>query len=232
MPHLIILAGHDKGTVYELFGEVTVGRGDDCDLVLDDSSVSRQHVRITVEGSTVHVQDLESSNGVRIGGETVREAHLQLGEEFGIGRYTLVPVADDEKFYKGRFISYFPEHGVVAPSSPQRTTQLGAAQFEEMERNRRLINRARLQLAHDAESFWVPGAHKITFGGKGMVPVEGLFTGGIVAEVAWNGETHVIRRLAKFATVKVNDKSAREAVLSEGDRVTIGKTALCYVIVD
>ena len=50
MPKLIILAGHDKGTVYELFGEVTVGRGDDCDLVLDHSSVSRQHVRITEKG--------------------------------------------------------------------------------------------------------------------------------------------------------------------------------------
>ena len=232
MPKLIILAGHDKGTVYELFGEVTIGRGDDCDVVLDHNSVSRQHVRLTAEGSTVEVEDLDSSNGVIVGGEATRRSTLQMGAEIGVGRYTLVVVDDDEKFYKGRFISYFPEHGQSVSGSQMRTHQLEPGELERMEQKRRLINKSRLQLVDDPSAYWVPGAHKITFGGEGMVPVEGWFTGGIVSEVAWNGQVHVIRALARLVRVKVNGKSVREVTLAQDDEVLIGGTAMLYKIVD
>jgi two-component system, NtrC family, response regulator AtoC len=46
---------------------VTLGRGDECDLVLaGDSSVSRQHARFGVEEDRVWVEDLGSRNGTRI----------------------------------------------------------------------------------------------------------------------------------------------------------------------
>jgi pSer/pThr/pTyr-binding forkhead associated (FHA) protein len=51
-----------------------VGRLPDCDLVVDDPSVSKHHARITWDsgfGSAV-VEDLESSNGTQHNGAPVR----------------------------------------------------------------------------------------------------------------------------------------------------------------
>jgi len=228
MPRIIVLAGQAKRTVFDLFSETTVGSTDECDLVLDGAGVSRNHARLTIVGEDVRIQDLGSANGIRVGGDLVEDTVVSAGAEIGIGRYTLVPVADDQKFYKGRPIMYLPKHGGTGRTATQATTQLGAGEIEKMQQLRHVINGGRLVLDSDPESFWLPGAHKITFGGQGMVEVSGLFTGGIVAEVAWDGTAHVLRRLAKFATIKVNGSKTDEMQLGHGDQVVIGKTAMHY----
>jgi len=48
-------------------GANSVGRDVDADVFVNDSSVSRHHARITVDGFTVHVEDLDSKNGTYIG---------------------------------------------------------------------------------------------------------------------------------------------------------------------
>jgi DNA-binding winged helix-turn-helix (wHTH) protein len=44
----------------------SVGRDVDADVFVNDSSVSRHHARIMVDGFTVHVEDLDSKNGTFI----------------------------------------------------------------------------------------------------------------------------------------------------------------------
>lgn len=51
---------------------LTIGRGEDCDIVLDDNLVSRRHA-ILHGGACVEVQDLGSHNGTRILGESSGE---------------------------------------------------------------------------------------------------------------------------------------------------------------
>ncbi|NJO83658.1 MAG: FHA domain-containing protein [Blastochloris sp.] len=48
--------------------DVTLGRGDDCDVVLPERQVSRQHIRIYKENEMYFAQDLESKNGTWING--------------------------------------------------------------------------------------------------------------------------------------------------------------------
>ena len=43
-------------------GEVTLGRGSDCDLVIQAQSLSRRHATVLVEGGTHFIQDLDSRN--------------------------------------------------------------------------------------------------------------------------------------------------------------------------
>lgn len=58
--------------------EVVIGRGVDCDLVLNDPLVSRQHVRLRHDGPAVEIRDLRSSNGTHLlqgsADEMVRDA--------------------------------------------------------------------------------------------------------------------------------------------------------------
>jgi DNA-binding winged helix-turn-helix (wHTH) protein len=47
-------------------GANIIGRGTDADVFVNDASVSRHHARITIDGVTVHVEDLDSKNGTWI----------------------------------------------------------------------------------------------------------------------------------------------------------------------
>jgi two-component system, NtrC family, response regulator AtoC len=73
-------------------GALTLGRGGDCDIVIDDSSVSRLHAVLHV-GAVIEIEDRGSHNGTRIGERRVasgqRRAVLS-GEVIHLGTATLV----------------------------------------------------------------------------------------------------------------------------------------------
>jgi pSer/pThr/pTyr-binding forkhead associated (FHA) protein len=64
---------------------VLVGRSRECDLMLDDPNVSRQHAEVRREGDGWVIADLGSTNGVKVNGSRVREAALQPGDEITLG---------------------------------------------------------------------------------------------------------------------------------------------------
>jgi len=63
-----------------------VGRGRDCDVVLDDTGVSRRHAEVLPEGDGWTIEDLGSTNGVRVNGLTVQGSHhLRSGDRIEMG---------------------------------------------------------------------------------------------------------------------------------------------------
>ncbi len=68
-----------------------MGRDAGVDLMIaDESSVSRRHAEIRVEGSRVFVQDLGSTNGTFVNGVRVaQEVELKPGDEllFGAAKF-------------------------------------------------------------------------------------------------------------------------------------------------
>ncbi|MEX0702823.1 MAG: GAF domain-containing protein [Planctomycetales bacterium] len=72
MPILEILKGARAGQQCELNGEeVVVGRLADCDIVLPDETVSRQHARFSRGPDGWYVEDLQSRNGTFVNGNRV-----------------------------------------------------------------------------------------------------------------------------------------------------------------
>lgn len=67
--------------------EVTVGRGHQCDVVLDDDRVSRLHAVIRLRGARAVIQDAGSTNGTYVDGERVNGPHeLREGSTIRLGR--------------------------------------------------------------------------------------------------------------------------------------------------
>ncbi|PVG84087.1 DUF2662 domain-containing protein [Nocardioides gansuensis] len=64
---------------------LVVGRGTEADLRINDPGVSRRHVEFTVEGETVHVVDLGSTNGMAVDGAKTTRARLRDGSTVKIG---------------------------------------------------------------------------------------------------------------------------------------------------
>jgi len=49
--------------IYDLDGDIVLGRGERAEIRLEDPFASSQHVRISREGHTVVIEDLGSTNG-------------------------------------------------------------------------------------------------------------------------------------------------------------------------
>lgn len=72
-------------------GENLVGRSVECQLVLDDLLVSREHASITVSEQGAWIADRGSANGVFVNGERVTAAQrLEDGDRIDIGQQELV----------------------------------------------------------------------------------------------------------------------------------------------
>lgn len=67
----------------------TIGRDEDCDIVLDGNTVSRRHCEIIRRGATYILRD-SSRNGTFINGERVRQAQLRDGDQVRIGANVLL----------------------------------------------------------------------------------------------------------------------------------------------
>lgn len=68
-----------------------VGRSRDCDIVLEDTGVSRHHAELRPSAEGWTVRDLGSTNGVRVNGQDIRAAHrLHAGDRLQLGSTELV----------------------------------------------------------------------------------------------------------------------------------------------
>lgn len=70
-------------------GKQVLGRGPDCDLVLDDRSVSARHLELTLQEGAVEVRDLGSTNGTLLDGRRLEQFCVQPDSWFVAGRVLL-----------------------------------------------------------------------------------------------------------------------------------------------
>lgn len=73
-PVLIIRDNNDLPARHWLMekDDIVLGRGEECDLTLDERQISRQHIRVYKDGNKFYVQDLESKNGTWVNGTQLK----------------------------------------------------------------------------------------------------------------------------------------------------------------
>ena len=104
-----VVSGPDHGKRLTVSSaRALVGTSPICDLVLTDERVSRRHLALSVEESTLRVEDLQSTNGTFAGEIRITGAYLRGSETITIGKtlllVTLVPAEESEKI--GRAVSF------------------------------------------------------------------------------------------------------------------------------
>jgi len=87
---LTVLQGPDEGKEYFLRGPtVVVGRSLECDLTLNDASISRKHFRIERRDSEYVIADLGSGNGTLVHGAPITRCPLKEAATISIGTTVL-----------------------------------------------------------------------------------------------------------------------------------------------
>jgi hypothetical protein len=74
-------------------GRTLVGRSPECDIFLDDVTVSRRHAEIVREGDEFTIRDLGSLNGTYVNRKRIESTTLQDDDEVQIGKYRLTFLA-------------------------------------------------------------------------------------------------------------------------------------------
>jgi pSer/pThr/pTyr-binding forkhead associated (FHA) protein len=90
-PALIVRAGGGRaGETFPLEHErITIGRSPDCEIFLDDVTVSRKHAVIAKNADDFRIEDEGSLNGTFVNKKRVEAANLENGDELQIGKYRL-----------------------------------------------------------------------------------------------------------------------------------------------
>ena len=90
-PALVVRAGGGRaGESFATAGPRTlIGRSPDCDVFLDDVTVSRRHAEITHEKDSYVIRDLGSLNGTFVNRHRIETSVLSDDDEVQIGKYRM-----------------------------------------------------------------------------------------------------------------------------------------------
>jgi FHA domain/zinc-ribbon domain len=94
-PALVVRAGGGRaGESFRPAGPRTrIGRSPDCEIFLDDVTVSRNHAVLIDEGGEFVVEDQGSLNGTFVNRKRIDRAPLHEGDELQVGKYRLTFIA-------------------------------------------------------------------------------------------------------------------------------------------
>jgi DNA-binding NtrC family response regulator len=90
----VLAIGEDTVVMFPLpdRGEVVIGRGEECEILIDDGSISRRHAALEI-GSDIKIRDLGSSNGTFVRQHRLmpnRPVAIAVGEAVTIGKASLL----------------------------------------------------------------------------------------------------------------------------------------------
>ena len=66
-----------------------VGRDEACDLVIENTQISRRHCLLDVTARGLFVRDLDSTNGTFVNGRVIKEGYVNAGDRLTLGTYTV-----------------------------------------------------------------------------------------------------------------------------------------------
>jgi len=209
-------------------GEITIGRAQENDIVIDNLAVSRRHAKIFTsfwKGSKVVIKDLGSANGTFVNGLRVDEAELKNGDMILVGKHILkfyeegAPKPEESLVFRG-------ERGTVMVDAKTQEKFLEKLQSERFSKAPRLILSNGKEIEIKDDSFTIGS------GDNPNLKIEGLFVKSPHAKILkrTDGAHRIVSMGSFIRPTKVNGTTVKEKVLRDGDIIKIGKHEMIFAI--
>ena len=223
MAKVLVFRGRRKEATHDLTKrEVTIGRGDDADIRVDNPLVSRRHATLSFRDSEWRIADLNSPNGVYVNGEQVTDHVLQVGDRIELGQDVVVFAGAGDSVWDGvdTFADRKPDF-----TADEATAVLPRKDIESIHRKVGQRLRAHLVVEGDGARGEVPLADKSLVLGFDdecdvRLPGKALF-GKKVAELVRQGQGWAVIALTSLVPVKVGGVKVSSQPLRDGDVIEI-----------
>ncbi|RMG50972.1 MAG: FHA domain-containing protein, partial [Gammaproteobacteria bacterium] len=210
---LVGKTGPVAGKTVTVTGKLVVGREDGVDLKIDESTVSRRHAEISLEGGVLKLKDLGSANGTFVNGQKVTEATLKSGDEV--------------RFDK---VSFGVEGGAggaartsVRPAVDPNATVIGKAAGTQM-----LPTAGASLKGADGKSHALSGEVTVGRVAGNTIVVEDATVSGKHAKLTCAAGTWTVEDLGSTNGTFVNGKKVTSQALKGGDKVRFGKVEFSF----
>lgn len=205
---------------------VSIGRTGENDIVLENRGVSRKHAMIEFNESGAVIIDNESLNGTFLNDRRVTEEILRDSDQITIGKYQLLfhnqieESQDEGSDYDGTMIL---------------NTKKQKQRIQRDNRDKDVIRRAGASvLVGEANSDFKEYAleREVTTIGKAKfvhIKVKGMFLSGIQAKIVKEGAVFSVMNIGRKGKTLVNGEPVENALLRNGDLLSIGKSTFRFV---
>ena len=218
---------------------ISVGRKADNDIVVDNPAISGHHCKISVQGGTYFVEDLESTNGTFVNEKRVKKSGLHHNDVVGLAKHALV------------FIEDVPPPAPAAPPeerkpagdatmvlTPQKQAEMVAASSAAAKPAGASVGVLKiLKGVVDKVEYELKGMS--TYIGKSdrvQIPIKGTGLFGSAPEVAASvhrkPEGYVLVAVQEGYPLVNGSKVASSVVLKEGDLIDCGSTTMQFTMKD
>ncbi|MFQ5500075.1 MAG: FHA domain-containing protein [Candidatus Zixiibacteriota bacterium] len=205
---------------------LSIGRTRDNDIVLENRGVSRKHAMIEQNDNAAVIIDNESLNGTFVNNRKITEELLRDNDVVTIGKYALVYHTDaaDESETASNY------DGTMVLNTKRQKQLLANDKVE-----RQMVEKyggSILIGEENAEFSEFKLERDVTTIGKAKfvhIRAKGLFLSGIQAKISREDNMFTIVNLGRKGKTRVNGEPMEQAVLKNGDLITVGKTTFKFV---
>lgn len=219
---------------------ISVGRKADNDIVVDNPAISGHHCKISVQGGTYFVEDLESTNGTFVNEKRVMKAGLHHNDVVGLAKHALVFVEDappPEPAAPPEVVK--PAGDATMVLTPQKQAEMVAASAAAA-KPAAVATIGVLKILKgvvDKVEYELKGMS--TYIGKSdrvQIPIKGTGLFGSAPEVAASvhrkPEGYVLVAVAEGYPIVNGSKVASSVLLKEGDLIDCGSTTMQFMMKD
>ncbi len=213
-------------------GSVSVGRKPDNDIVIDNPAISGHHCKVSLEGGTYYVEDLDSTNGTYVNQKRVKKSGLHNNDVVGIAKHSIVFV-DAAATEAAEAAVDGDATMMISPEKQAELVAASAAAKDTLGGKTGLLKV--LKGVADKTEYELKGAS--TYIGKSdrvQVQIKGSGLFGSAPEVAASihrkPEGYVLMAVEAGFPVVNGNKVTGSVVLKDGDFIECGGTTMQFVI--
>jgi pSer/pThr/pTyr-binding forkhead associated (FHA) protein len=210
--------------------EMTIGRIEENDIVINNLAVSRRHAKIYIKDGKVFIKDLVSANGTFVNGLMVDEAELKKGDSILIGKH-IIKFCDEETQRPEENVAFQGERHTVMVDPKTQEKFLEKLKSEKLNSDS-LSNTPKLTLSDGKEVEIKKDFFTIGNGYDSSLKIGGLFVKSRHAKIIKRSDgTYRIVSMGSFLRpTKVNGSRIKETTLQDGDTIKIGKHEMTFTL--